>query len=153
MVIAKRQTGTSPSSARGAFAGRRGVNVLELVFAIGILSVMLLSLTRVVATAANQRRELARRQVATQEVANLLERITSRDWDEIREPALSSLALSPRAIQALPATKLTVEVEATPGPPEAKRIVVEIAWEAHGGDAVAATRMTAWKHRHREASP
>jgi type II secretory pathway pseudopilin PulG len=134
-------------------AVRRGVSVAELVFAILIVSVMLLTLARVMSIAANQRRELGRRQIAVQEANNLLERITGRDWDEIDESKLASIELSPRAKQSLPAAELRIQVQPEDGPPPAKRIVVEVGWQAHGPDAVATVRLSAWKHRRAEDAP
>jgi hypothetical protein len=127
--------------------------MVELVVALVLLAAALVATAQIVSLATNQRREISRRQLATLEAANVLEHVVGRAWEGLNNEQLAEFALSERARQTLPGARLNVEISDVPGPPQAKRIAVEVSWEAHGPDAVASARLVAWKHRAAETQP
>lgn len=124
---------------------RRGFTIVELLVALVILAAAMALVVRVVATAADQRRETARRRTAVQEAANVLERIVARPWEEIDETQLDDVRLSPHAVEALPGAKLKVKVAEDAGRPAARRVAVTLTWNAHGDEAAASTQLVGWK--------
>jgi hypothetical protein len=125
---------------------RRGMGVLELLMA-GVLlgTLMTVSLKFFAATAA-QRCEQQQRQVAVQEVANVMERIAARPWKSLTTQGLNEIGLCEEAQARLPAAKLEIEVAAMADEPVAKRIAVSLRWE-NSGHWVRPVRLVAWRYQ------
>lgn len=133
---------------------RRGMTLLETAAAAFILAVGVVGVAQVVALAATQRREAERRQIATTEAANLMERIAALPWEDVQPARLESFTLSARARQVLPEAQLRAEVEEVASKDDAiptKRISVAISWTAKSGERASPARLVAWRYPMREA--
>ncbi|MFH1921622.1 MAG: type II secretion system protein [Planctomycetota bacterium] len=126
---------------------RRGFSLLE-VTAAGILLAMMLtvSLQFFRATAA-QRRGLQARRTAIQEVANVMERLSARPWEELTAENVAEIEHSPEAQQAIPGSELKIDVLQTEGEPEGKRITVVLRWPAGASQPDRSVRLVAWRYR------
>lgn len=126
---------------------RRGSSLLEISAAGILLAVMLtVSLQFFRATAA-QRRGLQARRTAVEEVANVMERLSARPWEELTVENLGQMEPSPEAQQALPGSELEIEVLPTEGGPEGERITVTLRWPAGPAQPDRSVRLVAWRYR------
>ncbi|MFH1264389.1 MAG: hypothetical protein ABIK89_01590 [Planctomycetota bacterium] len=126
---------------------RRGSSLLE-VTAAGILLAMMLtvSLQFFRATAA-QRRGLQARRTAVEEVANVMERLSARPWEELTAENAGQVEPSPEVRQALSGSELKIDVLQTEGEPEGKRITVALRWPAGPEQPDRSVRLVAWRYR------
>jgi len=127
--------------------------LLETTVAMVILLVAMIAVAQTVATVAMQRRIAEQRALATQEAANLMERIYSLPWGEATEEKISELQLSETCRQRLPDARLGVVVESTDDPVPGREIRIEIDWRDRAGKRGAPIRLTAWKYAKEEANP
>jgi hypothetical protein len=122
--------------------------MLQEVLAASVLVGALLVVCTELLTAASARRLAAdQRNCALLELGNAMERATARPWDELTPETLARERLSAWAERRLPAARLTIEVAAEGGPPNAKRITAAIQWEDRARRQVVPQRLTAWKYR------
>jgi hypothetical protein len=132
---------------------RRGAMLLETTVAMVILLVAMLAVAQTVATVAVQRRVAEQRALATQEAANLMERVYSLPWDEATEDKISEMQLSETCRQRLPDARLGVVVESAGERVPGREIRIEIDWQDRAGRRSAPVRLTAWKYAQQEANP
>ena len=125
---------------------RRGYSIIELLVAAGLLATLLTVCAQLSGTASAEQRALRQRQAATNEVANVLERLSIRPWNELTDKALGELPLSAAARQSLPEGRLEVHVVQPAGQAGAKRISVQIHWPGRDGRPEQTVRLTAWRH-------
>jgi type II secretory pathway pseudopilin PulG len=125
---------------------RRGIGLVELLVAVVMLTVLLAILAQLLGVLAAQRRRSARRQLATEAVANAMERLAALEYAEL-EPQLVRQVQLPRDVQrSLPAARLTVEVTPEATQPASKRIQVELSWQNRAGQTNRPVRLTAWRY-------
>lgn len=136
----------------GLSGRRRGISVLEVTLALMILTVSITGLVQLLATAAGQRRTSETRRLAAQEVANQAERIALLTWDELTTDRLAALRPSELLTAAVPSASLRTAVETEAGPPESKRVRIEIQWTDPSGQTVEPIGLTIWQF-HRESAP
>lgn len=141
-----------PRWKRAPRKARRGSMLLETTVAIIILAAAIVAVAHTVAVVSVQRQSAERQALATEEAANLMERIYAWPVDEITAEKVAKLKLSPICRERLPEATLEVAVESTSGDPPARRIAVEIEWTEHGGVRGRPVRLTAWKHLRKEAA-
>lgn len=127
---------------------RRGFTLLEVSAAGAMLAVAMTLAVQALGAMAADRRALDRRREATQEAANVMERLAARPWDELTPEALGDAKPSPEARKALPGVTLKVAV-APQG--DLKRLAVEVRWHGQGGPAEVPVRLTSWVARRKEA--
>jgi hypothetical protein len=96
--------------------------------------------------AALQRRATADRQLAAQEAANLLERLSAMPLDELRSEKAKKLPLSPEG-QRLAGVQSEIEVVDVDETPKGVQIVVSIRWEDRTGQTLPPVRLVAWRYR------
>jgi Tfp pilus assembly protein PilE len=126
---------------------RRGITFLELLVAVVMLVALLAVLAQILAVVAGQRRHAARRLLAVEEVANVMERVAALHFKQLETEQLDGISLSAKAAESLPEAQLTVEV--TPdqtGPSSAKRVTVELIWKNRAGQTNRPVRLTAWRY-------
>ncbi len=131
---------------------RRGSILLETTVAIIILAAAIVAVAHTMAVLAVQRQSAERHTVATQEAANLMERIYILPVDEITAEKMAELKLSASCRDRLPEATLDIAVETMGEEPPARRIAIEIEWTGHGGMRSQPVRLTAWKHAKKEAA-
>ena len=85
-------------------------------------------------------------QIAAEELANQMDRITLRSWDEITTASLADTKLSEQALTQLVDPSLEVEVDTES---EAKRIRLVLTWKGRTGESVAPLRLVTWVFENR----
>ena len=120
---------------------RRGFTLLELVTALVLIGVLMATVVPLMAWTGAIRISNDHRELAVQETANLLERLTTQDWDRITQASADQLQLSEQVISSLPAASLTVEVVPAEIDLPAKRVTVELNWNNREGDSVTPARL------------
>jgi len=128
---------------------RRGFTLLEIATA-GILLVVMLTVSlQFFRAAAAQRRELQHRRTAIQEVANVMERLCARPWQELTPEGAGQVQLAPEVQQALAGGELEIKIDMLQpdGEPEGKRITVVLRWPAGPSQPDRSVRLTSWRYR------
>lgn len=125
---------------------RRGVSLLEIAAAAVLLAVLLTVCLRFMRATTAQRRGLQARRAAVQEVANVMERLAARSWEELTPGAAGQARLSAEAQRALPNGRLEIEVAQTDQDPDAKRITVVLRWPAGPEQPDRSVRLVAWRY-------
>jgi len=124
----------------------RGYSLMEVTAAASLLAVVMLIAVPSLRWVAAGRRDAADRQLATQEIANVLERVTARPWSDLTPDAVASEELSAEARARLPAFELHVAVTTISDKPRAKRVTVELRWNDTAGRPMAPVRLSAWRY-------
>jgi len=94
-----------------------------------------------------QRRAADARLFAIQETANILERFTIRDWDEISQESADKIEISDQTAQWLKQPSLNVTVLEMDSELPSRRITVELSWNNRVGDRVTPARVTSFVYR------
>ena len=131
-------------------AMRRGSTILEMVVAATLVGMLLVICLQLCVATTAQRRVAAQRQCATVELANVMERVAARPWNELTAAALAAERLSPSAGGQLPGAELKIDVSTPAGEPEAKRLVASIVWREPNGRPLQPLTLTTWRYRHGE---
>jgi prepilin-type N-terminal cleavage/methylation domain-containing protein len=126
---------------------RRGYSMIELLTAAALLATLLTVCVQLSGAASGEQRALRRRQAASNEAANVLERLSIRPWNELTDKNLAELPLSAAARQSVPEARLEVRVAEAAGQAGAKRISVLIRWPDRDGRSEQTVRLRAWRYR------
>ena len=129
---------------------RRGISLMEIAAAGILLAAMLAVCVQFFQATAAQRRGLEARRTALQTVANVMERLGARPWDQLTTENASQPELLAEVEQALPDGQLEVEIVQPDGEPDAKRITVVARWSAGSDPAGRSVRLVAWRYRARD---
>jgi type II secretory pathway pseudopilin PulG len=130
---------------RGGKTGLRGgFTVTECLVAAAMLAAVMALAAQLFIWDAQQRREAWKRQVAQQEAANVLERLSSLPIESLAADQLEALELSPEARTWLPDGTLAVSATEITAPRPGKRILVEVQWGTPNGAAHAPVRLIGW---------
>ena len=121
--------------------------MIELAAAGVLLAVILAVCAQFFRATATQRRGLEARQIAMQEVANLMERLCARPWEEVTPEAAGPIELSEEAQKALADGKVEIDVLQPDDEPSAKRITVVLCWQPQPNQPPRSVRLVAWKYR------
>ena len=134
-------------------AARRGSLLLETAMSALMLMLAMTIVVQVVASVANARRAWDRRMIAANEVANQIERLSARSFDDLPAGKVEGLSLSSEA-RTLPDAELKAEVVADDpaAGPASKRISVQLRWRNSAGDWTSPVRLTTWVHRRKEGA-
>jgi hypothetical protein len=127
---------------------RRGMMLIELSVAAIIALAAMTLIVESLAWRGSQRHKADQRALTLIEANNLLERVTSLEWDQVTQEQLNKVELSPAANQNLSDAKIKFDLHESGGGPTAKRITVEI---APADSRERPVRLTAWLFR--PASP
>jgi Tfp pilus assembly protein PilV len=131
----------------------RGYGLIEVTISSLLIVVALGLVVQTVGWLAAERRGAERRERATQEAANLMERLADRPWDELTPESARSLTLSEPAQAVLRDGTLEVAVASIAGPPSAKKITILVRWGDRDGGKAAPVRLVAWVHRREGGRP
>jgi hypothetical protein len=121
--------------------------MVEVALTVLLLAVAMSTTVKVLGWVAAGRREAERRQWATQEVANLMERLTAMPWDGVTPGAARRLALSDEIRRKLPEPELVVDVDESGATRGEKRLAIRLRWRKRGGAWESPVRLTAWVAR------
>jgi prepilin-type N-terminal cleavage/methylation domain-containing protein len=128
---------------------RRGYGLIELTIATLLLAVAMTIVAQTAGWLSTERRGAERRQRALQEAANLMERLSSRPWDELTPELARAQVLTPATRAFLRDGTLDVVIIPETGDPPAKRITVRVYWGDPSAGLVAPVKLVAWVH-HRD---
>ena len=126
---------------------RTGSMLLDLAVAIAVTLALVALSVQLLRATANARRSHQQREQAVREAANLMERLTALEFDQLNERRAAEFDLSPATLDRLDDATLDIEIEpaAAADAPGGKRITLEIAWRDRAGVRVAPLRLTAWR--------
>jgi Tfp pilus assembly protein PilV len=131
---------------------RRGLSVLEVTLSLLVLAVAIGGLAQLITTAAAQRRASETRRLASQEAANVAERIALLAWDELTTERLAAWKPSVELTSTVPSAKLQLDVASEPSPPEAKRVQIDVQWTDASGQTLDPISLTVWKFQPEEGA-
>jgi hypothetical protein len=117
-----------------------------------VILVVVMSLAiKILGWVALERRGTERRERATLEVANLMERLTAYPYEQVTPELARKSTLSTETAASLPGAELKVDVAANEPAKDrsAKRIAIQLRWRNQQGDWVAPVRLTSWIERRR----
>ncbi|MFV1968436.1 MAG: hypothetical protein ACC628_23675 [Pirellulaceae bacterium] len=97
--------------------------------------------------AAQQQRGHERRRLATQEAANLLERVMARPWNALTAEQVDSLDLPAAAKTRLPDARVRIGIVNEEGEPARKQVRIRVDWLNRAGQREQPVQLVAWKHR------
>jgi hypothetical protein len=119
---------------------------IEAVMSVTLVAVASVAVAQLVVLSARQLGESEQERLATQEAANMLERLVARPWSELTTEGISSLTISPSAAESLSDPQLRIGIDDVMDETRVKRIRVELSWVNRAGERVAPIQLTAWKH-------
>lgn len=122
----------------------RGFTLIECLVAGAMLLVVMAMAAQLFSWDARERREAWRRQVAQQEAANVLERLSIESPESLSQERFERLALSPESAAWLPEGDLGVSATEFASPRPGKRIRIEITWRQTNGNPAPPVRLTGW---------
>jgi Tfp pilus assembly protein PilV len=130
-----------PLKRRGSLLAEVGIATVVLMMVMGLMVKML-------STIARERRAAEQRQRGVFEVANLMERITARPFDEVTPLAARKISLSDAARASLRDSELAIDVSAGENSAvagrSAKRVMIRLRWRGPSGEWQAPVRLTSW---------
>jgi len=126
---------------------RRGFSLMEITAAGILLVAMLVVCMQFFRATAIQRRGLQARRVAIREVANVMERLCARPWQELTLEGVRDAEPSAEVQRLLPDSALEIDVTQPNGEPDEKRIAVVLRWPAGPEQPDRSVRLVAWKYR------
>lgn len=126
---------------------RSGITVAEVVVACFLLAILVVSTALVVSRVMTQRISLARRVVATESLANLLEQIDVRPFEELTANALQAIQLPKHIQQAIPDANLQITSQFVNdrGSQPSRRIHCQIAWQNKEEEPPSLVEATIWR--------
>ena len=141
-----------PFRDRLSAARRRGFGIAEVAISSVLLVAAMVLAAQFATAVASGRLATGRRQRALQEAAHVMERLTSRPWDELTPALAGSIKLPPDANAFLHDGTVVVTIVVDPADPSAKKITVEVGRGAPS-NAPAPVRLVAWTYRRARAKP
>jgi prepilin-type N-terminal cleavage/methylation domain-containing protein len=118
-----------------------GFTMLEVLIALGILSVALLMVAQVGLWSWRERARSALRSEALETAANILEAARAQRWEALT-PAWAAAQRLPESLSSrLVESKLSVRVEPEPARPHVKRVTVTIHGSMDTGDSLATVQL------------
>ncbi len=126
---------------------RSGFTILELTVSMILFGAILLVAMKFFAAIGQQQRTIRRQQLATRELANVMEAIAALPWDRLTAEGVRPAQLSESARQGLPGVELAVEITQPAGEPQAKQIAVQIRWQDRSEQPARPLRAACWRYR------
>ena len=126
---------------------RRGFTLWETFVALLVLAALTTLCLQFFAAASDQRRQVFAQLTATQEAANLLERVEALGWNELTTASAAKLQLSAQARQTLPEGRVEMLVDGPSGTPPAKRVAASVRWRPQPGEPEREVRLVAWRYK------
>ena len=133
--------------ARTLSHSRGGFTLVELMVSGLLLGAVMLVTVPTMHHIAWEHRAAVKRQIALEEVANMMERFTARGWNNIDNDAAGNVTISDSARRQLPQAKSIIVVQKGPEP-DSKRITLTLTWTGRFTRPNAPVRLTAWVYRH-----
>jgi hypothetical protein len=135
---------------------RRGSLLAEVGIATVVLLMVMGLMVKMLSTIARERRAAEQRQRGVFEVANLMERITARPFDEVTPLTTRKTSLSDAARASLRDSELAIDVSAGENGAvagrSAKRVMIRLRWRGPSGEWQPPVRLTSWIESRRTGS-
>lgn len=130
---------------------RRGFTLLEVTVAAALMILCGAIVAQMLHLVARLERSSDARQTAVRAVANRLEQLQARSWDELPVAKRTAEPVPAEVLQVLPRAQLwseVIEQEGGPGRENSVREVrVQIDWPDAAGNRVQPVSLSGWKHR------
>lgn len=126
---------------------RRGFTLMEAALALFLLTALTTLCLQFFSAANDQRRQVFAELTATEEAANLLERVDALEWRDLTPPKAAEFQLSDPARQALPEARAEVLVGEPSGTPPARRVTVAVCWRPQPGEPEREVHLVAWRYK------
>jgi prepilin-type N-terminal cleavage/methylation domain-containing protein len=123
----------------------RAFTLTEMLVSLIVLGAAIAALLQLVAVGGQQRRRLAERRVALQEVANQAERIALLPWADTAPDKLVQWQPSADLAAVLPAATCQIAVSDEAGLPSTRKIRLEVGWANAAGQSVEPVSLTVWR--------
>lgn len=123
---------------------RQGFTVIECCAAAAMLLATLTVVVSLLTTVARQRQIARCHAQALLEADNLLERLTAEPYAELTSERVEAMNLDSHIAERLPQGAVEVRVDEEAGPPERKRIAIEITWRHPRSDQQQRQRLATW---------
>jgi len=154
MMLSRGESARLAQAGAGRSAGRRarrGSLLAEIAMSSVMLMIAMALTVKVLGWMGVERRSWDRRQLAAQEISNLMEDATSRPFEDVTSASLKGLAISSHARALLSSPELTTEVAEndSAGGPGSKRVAIRLRWHNRSGEWDAPVRLTSWIYRGR----
>ncbi len=138
---------TGSTALEGHRTRRRGAMLVEVAIGVALAVVVMIAVAQLVAVVAKQRREVAQTHLATQEVANVMERVMVLPWGELTTEAAEQFVAAHPPAAALDDPQLSITVSDSDDPLPTKEIEIALSWRDHAHRRVEPVRLVAWKHQ------
>lgn len=126
---------------------RRGSMFIETAIGIALAVIVMISVAQLVAVIAKQRREIAHTRLATQEVANVMERVIVLSWDDLTNDAIAGMDVADLSTVALDDPQLSIDVAELNAELPTKQVEIALSWRDFANRRVEPVRLVAWKHQ------
>lgn len=123
---------------------RQGFTVIECCAAAAMLLATITVVVSLLSTVARQRQTAHWQAQALLEADNLLERLTAEPYAELTSERVEAMNLDSQIAERLPQGAVDVRLDEQAGPPERKRIAVEIFWRHPRSDQQQRHRLATW---------
>ncbi len=131
---------------------RTAFTLIEMMLAMMLLGILFSVFVPMLLTVAHQRRDTVREQVALQHAGNLLEEITLRPWDQLKEP-LTGAELPADQQPLLPNFEQAITVADVDGTPSTRRVTVTVSWKHRSGQRTRPLMLHGWVAAPQEKQP
>ncbi len=126
---------------------RRGFTLFEVSVAIMSLGALTALSLEFFAGVTGQQKEQNAELAATQEAANVMERLAAVAWDDLSKQPGGKFELSPQAGKMLPEGRVEVKVDEAAGSPSARHVAVAICWRPLPGGPERKASVVAWRYK------
>jgi hypothetical protein len=131
-------------------SGRRGYGLIDLTLSVVLLLAAMASMVKLIGWVGAERRQAERRQWASQELSNALERIVSEPFDRVTSERARSLLAEITRQQPLVSTEYEASVTDDASlPVPARRVSLTLRWKTRSGEWDAPVRLVAWVTKNR----
>lgn len=134
-----------------SIARPQGFTLIELISASILLAILFSTALPMFVLVARERHSAQQRQLALQQVTNLLEQARQRPWSELEPGTLPVPDLEPHLKVALPGIEQALFVQSIENERDSRQIIATVRWKDQGNQFITPIRMSSWVF-HSEAS-
>ncbi len=128
-----------------------GSMIVETAIGIALVVIVMVAVAQLVAVVAKQRSEVAQTRLATQELANAMERVIVLPWSELNTAAIAASGVPNLSAAALDDPQWSITVADLDAAFPTKQIEIGLSWRNQANRRVEPVRLVAWKHQAKAA--
>ena len=125
----------------------RGVMLVEIAVSIALLAGLLLLVSQVIVLVQRQTKLVEGHYLAQQALENLLEEAIQQPWTALTTETVNQLAIPDYLQSRLPNVRLAGEVVDENKPVEAKRVTLQLVWQAESREQNKPLSLTTWVYQ------